>query len=118
MSRLDIYMLTESNRSHSASRLTFILPLNSHVIGRIRYNQNYRGRGRGMGRGNGRGGRWGGYFIFLGNLTQIQVYFQHLLKISSDATCLFRSHSLLSIKVIFRAYLKTRISEIVDSLEK
>ena len=83
----------------------------SNELKRIRYNQDNRGSGRGDGRGC-------GYFIFLDNLIQIQVYFQHLLKIFSDARCLFRSHSLLSIKVIFRAYLKNRISEIVDSLER
>ena len=90
----------------------------SNKFGRIRYNQNYRGSDRGSDRGNGRGDRWGEYYILLGNLIQIQVYFQHLLKISSNATCLFRRHSLLSIKVIFRSYLKNRISEIVNSLER
>ena len=50
----------------------------SNEFGRIRYSQDDRGSGRGGGRGD----RWGRYFIFLDNLTQIQVYFQqHLLKI-------------------------------------
>ena len=75
----------------------------SNEFGRIRYNQDDRhsdrGSGRGSGRNNDRDDRWDEHFIFLDNLIQIQVYFQqHLLKIFSDATCLFRSHSLLSIK--------------------
>ena len=95
---IPIWVLEEVHSTGSQSILAITnAGAKSNEFRRIRYNQDDRGNGR----GNGRGDRWGGYFIFLGNLIQIQVYFQHLVKISRRCNM---SHSFLSIqKVIFKS---------------
>ena len=84
----------------------------SNEFERIRYSQDNRGSDRAGSRGD----RWSGYFIFLDSLTQIQVYFQHLLKISDDFLLLWRCNmsslkfSFCIVQMLWRHFLQNFLS--------